>query len=210
MTHAQEFIRLQRIVWFFLICPLLAGCVAKQDLGGLATVSALIVAVPLVPVAEAYHVINDTEGKASAQQQQWRASFDPVYQKRIAIIDNLDPRADAERKFAANTLGFFPIERDSKFLIGMNWGKNDVDGVANQQIIDSDEELTNLQQLFADDPTHQKVAGHRYNSPIYDCFVAKAFTYRKVYNQRLSELSGLYSVSLSNQQRDNPCRLHNI
>ncbi|CAI8154602.1 MAG: Uncharacterised protein [Pseudidiomarina mangrovi] len=195
-----------RIALSFLLIPLLAGCVSKQDLGGLATVSALVLAVPLVPVAEAYHVINDTEGKAAEQQLQWRASFDPVYQQRIAIIDNRDPRADAERKFAANTLGFFPIERDSKFLIGMNWGKNEVDGVANQQIIDSDEELTTLQQLFADDPTHQKVAGHRYNSPIYDCFVAKAFTYRKVYNQRLSELSGLYSVSLSDQQRENPCQ----
>lgn len=195
-----------RIALSFLLIPLLAGCVSKQDLGGLATLSALIVAVPLVPVAESYHVINDTEGKAVEQQQQWRASFDPVYQQRIAIIDNRDPRADAERKFAANTIGFFPIERDSKFFIGMIWGKDNVDGVANQQIIDSDEELTTLQQLFADDPTHQKVAGHRYNSPIYDCFVAKAFTYRKVYNQRLSELSGLYSVSLSNQQRDNPCQ----
>lgn len=206
MTKIQESIGLYRIALSFLLIPLLAGCVSKQDLGGLATLSALIVAVPLVPVAEAYHVINDTEGKAVEQQQQWRASFDPVYQQRIAIIDNRDPRADAERKFAANTIGFFPIERDSKFFIGMIWGKDEVDGVANQQIIDSDEELTTLQQLFADDPTHQQVAGHRYNSPVYDCFVAKAFTYRKVYNQRLSELSGLYSVSLSNQQRDNPCQ----
>jgi hypothetical protein len=181
--------------FLFLMAALswLSGCASKQDVGGGATVAALIVAVPLLPFAEVYHVINDTQGKAKDQLVQWREHFDPVYQKRIDIIMSQNPITDAELRFNQQNIVFFPTERGSDTYIGLLWAQYDIDGAKNQQMIDNDPFLTHMQVLLVNDPTHEKVASYKYHSAIHDCFVEKAFNYKAAFNIRMSELSNLYA-----------------
>ncbi|WP_100642770.1 hypothetical protein [Alteromonas facilis] len=197
------------LVLLFLI-PFLSGCASKQDLGGIATVSALLVSVPLVPFAEAYHVINDTEGKAKVRSEQWRMHFDPIYQKRIEIIAARNPEDDAKSKYFEQKIAFFPTMRQSDLYIGMIWGKHEIDGEKNQTVIDGDELLSSLQLLFENDPTHEEVAGHKYYSLVYDCFIEKTFVYRASFNKKMSELSGQYTPNNSTKQSAAKCESQDI
>lgn len=196
---------MRKFLLLLVALQLLSGCVSKRDLGGVATVTLLLVAVPLVPFSEAYHLINDTEGKAQEKLKLWREGFDPIYTERINIIMSRDPTLDAEIKFHEKNIAFFPTERSSELYIGMHWGKYEIDGEQNQKVIDSDQFLTNMQLLFANDPTHEKVAGYKYHSPIYCRFEEKAFAYRAAFNQKMSELSGLYSPNTSNKPISTKC-----
>ena len=184
---------MRKILTLFIISLILNGCASKQNLGGVATVSALLVAVPLVPFAEAYHVINDTKGKAKKQLELWQEQFDPVYEKRIEIIEGRNPIADAEAKFHEGKVAFMPAMYQSGLYVGLLWNQDKTDGDANQTIINNDELLSYLQALLSNDPLHEKEAGYKYHSPIDDCFTAKVFDYKAAFNKKMSELSGKYS-----------------
>jgi hypothetical protein len=163
------------------------------------------VVAPLIPFAEAYHVINDTQGKAQEQLTQWRARFDPVYQKRVDIITIQNPVTDAELRFNQQSIVFFPAERESNAYLGLLGGQYDIDGVKNQQIIDGDPFLTYMQVLLVNDPTHEQVASYKYYSQIHDCFIQKAFEYKAAFNIRMSELSNLYAPNRSIKQSATKC-----
>ncbi|XQF93733.1 hypothetical protein ACOBV9_08730 [Pseudoalteromonas espejiana] len=184
---------MRQILVLVLSIQLLVGCTSKQDLGGIATVSALVVALPLIPFAEAYHAVNDTDRKAKAQLDIWRQQFDPVYQKRVEVILDRDPIADAQQVFNDNKVVFMPAMYRSGLYVGLIWNHEKTDGKANQAIIDNDELLTYLQTLLSNDPLHEKEAGYKYHSPMHECFSAKVFDYKAAFNKKMSELSGKYS-----------------
>jgi len=59
---------MNRIFFTIIIASLISSCAStdkkrNETLAAISTVSAIAVAVPLVPFAEVYHIINDTKGK---------------------------------------------------------------------------------------------------------------------------------------------------
>ncbi len=172
---------------------ILTGCVSKQTLDGVATVSAISAALPLIPFAEAYHAVNDTKGKAKTQRERWRQQFDPVYQKRIDAILARDPDADARRAYDENSIAFYPMTYKSNLYVGLIWNQKNTSGEINQAIIDNNELLKYLQILLSNDALHEKEAGYKYHSPTHDSFSAEAFQYKATFNKKMSELSGKHS-----------------
>lgn len=155
----------------------------------------MLVAVPLVPFAEAYHVINDTDGKAKKQLEVWRAQFDPVYAERTKLISARSAKIDAESFYNQGIIAFFPSVPSNGVYSGLKYERGNSDYKKNQQIISANESLKSLQDLMADDPLHTESAGWRYHSEILEQFRATAFDFKVEFNQRMSELSGRHSPS---------------
>lgn len=188
-------------LYFFVVILLLGGCATKQELGAITTGSALAVAVPLTPLTEAYHAINDTEGKATQQREKWQKQFDPIYEKKIETILSRDPIADAILKYNENKIVFIPGMSSIELYVGLRWDTEKTYGELNQEIIDNDKFLTFILKLLSNDPVHEKEAGYKYNSQTYDCFAIKVFDYKAAFNTKMSELSGKYSPN-KNLKRD--------
>ncbi len=193
--HYFAFQTLCKILIFLITSLLLNGCASKQGLGGIATVSALVVALPLIPFAETYHAINDTQGKAKAQQEQWRLQFDPVYKERIKLIEARNAIVDAENIFNNSDVAFLPVTYQSGLYTGLIWNNEKTNGEINQKLIDNNDFLKYIQSLLSDDPVHEKTANYRYHSRIHDCFESTVFDYQSAFNQKMSALSGKHSTN---------------
>jgi len=192
---------MRNFLYFFIVVLCLGGCASKQDLGAIATVSAIAVAVPLMPLAETYHVINDTKGKAKKQREIWRKQFDPIYKKKLETLLSRNPIADAIQNYNENKIVFIPGKSNNDLYVGLRSGNEPIQGKLNRDIIDNDEFLTSIHNLLSNDPTHEREAGYKYNSEIYDCFSIKVFDYKAEFNTKMSELSGKYSP-YNNVKRD--------
>jgi len=186
---------MKHIAGLLIISLGISGCISRESVSGAATVTSLLLAVPLVPFAETYHVINDSKGKAREKSEQLRQQFDPVYQQRIAIIDERDPNNDAIERFQQGTVAFLPNIRGISIFNGLLSQVSNESGEANQAVLDGDEFLTSLQALLANDPLHDSEYIIHYNSSVYDCFFAKSFIYKLKFNQQMSALSGRYELS---------------
>ena len=183
---------MRKLVVCVLVILFSQGC-TKQELGGAATVTALLVAVPLVPFAEAYHVINDTDGKAKKQQEVWRAQFDPVYTERTKLICARNATIDAESFYSQGIIAFFPSVPSNGIYPGLKYEMENSNYKKNQQVISTHESLKSLQDLMAEDPLHTETAGWKYHSEIFEQFWAKGLDFKVEFNQRMSELSGVHS-----------------
>ena len=166
----------------------------KQELGGVATVSALLLAVPLVPFAEAYHLINDTDGKNKKAREAWRAQFDPIYAERTAIIQARKPADDALALFNEGTVAFLPTVPGSGYYHGLSSVGAAFKDPENQSVIADNEFLLSMQTLMEDDPLHEETANYRYHSPTYDAFNEASKIYKTAFNQRMSQLSGRHQI----------------
>ncbi len=182
---------MRKILVCMLMLLLCQAC-TKRELGGVATVSALLLAVPLVPFAEAYHVVNDTKGKAKQQQEIWRAQFDPVYAKRAELIALRDPKNDADYYYASGSIIFFPSMPTSEIYPGLSHTETKINTQLNQARIAQDETLSALQQLLSEDPLHTKTAGWKYTSDTLDRFEKLSRQYKTQFNVRMAELSVLH------------------
>ncbi|MBA6250792.1 MULTISPECIES: hypothetical protein [unclassified Colwellia] len=179
------------IVWMFILF-LSQGC-TKQQLGGVATVTALLVSVPLIPFAEAYHVINDTDGKAKEQREIWEAQFDPVYIARTDLINIRNPEFDAESLYRKGHVAFFPSVPSNGIYPGLKYEMENSNYKENQLTISNNVDLNSLQVLMAKDPLHKETAGWKYNNDVFRTFWDTGLKYKVNFNQRMSELSELHS-----------------
>lgn len=198
---------MKKIVLCSLIIFCLIGCVSKRDLGGIATVSALVVAVPLVPFVEAYHVINDSDGKMKAQSKAWRTQFDPVYLQRTQLLSERNAKLDALYVYKNTGEAYIPSVYEGDILFGVIYWKQKINAPQNQQIILKSPLLADIQQLVYDDPTHVKVAGYKYHSDAYDCFTIEKIKYMVAFNQAMSSHTKRYSMDNNVPIGNITCRL---
>jgi hypothetical protein len=154
----------------FLVTILFApGCSTKsvsENLGGVATVSALVVALPLIPFALPYSAIEQTNERKN--DKALHAKLDPVYEKRIEMIKARSPKADADEAWNENARAFLPVFTREKFYPGLESAP-----------FDSNKLLTYLQTLLNDDPLEQQV--HFWNDTISE-FHQTRFDYEKEFN----------------------------
>jgi hypothetical protein len=91
---------------------LLTGCsteTVNQNLGGVATASALIVALPLIPFALPFSAAEQIKEKK--KDEALYEKLDPVYQKRIEMIKARSPKADAGEAWNEKAIAFLPTTR---------------------------------------------------------------------------------------------------
>ena len=89
------------------------GCTsseAKQTAGGAATATTLLVALPLVPVAGAYHAVTGDVDKEHAREEAKNAELDPIYEARRVAFSQRNPKDDADAVFHDGFLVFLPYE----------------------------------------------------------------------------------------------------
>lgn len=102
---------------FGLVLPfLLSNCQSPEDQrlgGGVATAGALALAVPLVPVAGAYHLLSGTAAKERAEEGQRAAQQEPIWQQRCRDLAARDPQRDAREAFFSGRIAFLLLRLDA-------------------------------------------------------------------------------------------------
>ena len=172
----------------------LTGCSAnqaKQTGEALAATSALLVALPLIPVAEAYHALNDTNGKSAASFDAWRQAFDSSYSEKTQLIQQRDPVVDARTIAAEGAFAYLPTIPGSSFYPGRRDEIDAATRMANNVTIERNELLRYLQELMADDPkdNDKKEVGYRLNQKsAYPRFSATGYAYKEAFNKEVAAL----------------------
>jgi hypothetical protein len=93
----RSMIRFIQIIAVGALIALVPSCTTSKPEAqqSLVTASAMIAALPLIPVALPFHIVREVnERKAEKQLQD---VLDPVYQSRITLIEKRDPVATRER-----------------------------------------------------------------------------------------------------------------
>ncbi len=184
---------------------LLASCASNDNkhsetLSGLSTVSALLVTVPLVPFAEAYHIINDTKGKTNEKMRLLSEKFDPVYNERIRMIEARDPQADATFLIEQNVIALIPSVPEANIYPGLlPQQAMTVSHEFNDETIKTNELLTYLAELMSQDPVH-KDAGPDYFGDPYRNFIFAGAAYKQVFNSRMYAELGLVESRVNRAQ----------
>ncbi len=151
---------------------------ANQNLGGIATVSALVVALPLIPFALPISAIEQNKDRKS--DEALYAKLDPVYQKRIEMIEARSPKADAEKSWNEGTSAFLPSLPNGNYYGGLETtGYNLKNGEENAKEIAANKLLTYLQTLLSDDPLQQQVQNW---NDTYKEFLHARWDYEKAFN----------------------------
>jgi hypothetical protein len=154
-------IKTKKHLSMFVVLLFVAGCSTdsiNQELGGVATVSALTVALPLIPFAGAYHAISGDIRKEKEKERIIQEKLNPIYQKRIEMVKARLPKADADQVWKDGVTAFLSAAgRDGGIYPGLESTEfNLKDHEENQRRIDSSNFLTYLQTLLSDDPLQQQ------------------------------------------------------
>ena len=178
---------------------LLAGCKNHQggcDLAGVATASALVVALPLAPLAASYHTVNQTGKKLEMDKQYLMDVLDPVYAEKIRLIQERSPAEDALALVDQGVVVYLSSHTGSKpdfaryTVYPGVWGLGDdlieaVDHEANNERVMGNELSRCLRNLINKDPYHESLAADRSNlylSDTYRAFIAARFDYIERFN----------------------------
>jgi len=174
------------------IVMLTSGCAGDVKggggAGGVATASALVVALPLIPFANAYHAVSGDVRKDAERLEQMNKELDPIYEKRIAIIEGLNPTEGAERVHSEGIEAFLPQQSDMQIYPGLK-NMDVVDSKANANKILGNEFLSYLQTLMDDDPVQKSEKYANYYSPTFRRFRHLGSQYKASFNLRIRELS---------------------
>jgi hypothetical protein len=174
------------------VIVLLGGCAGDVKGGGgasgLATASALVVALPLIPFAGAYHAVSGDVRKDAERLEQTNQELDPIYQKRIAIIESLNPTEGAERVHNEGIEAFLPQQSDMQIYPGLK-NTDVVDSKANANKILGNEFLRYLQTLMDDDPIQKNERYSNYYSPTFKRFRHLGSQYKASFNIRIRQLA---------------------
>ena len=171
---------------------LLTGCAGEAKGGdgaaGLATASALVVALPLIPFAGAYHAVSGDVRKDAQRLEQMNEALDPIYEKRIAIIEKLNPIKAAEQVHGEGIEAYLPHMSGFQIYPGLK-NTDVVDARANADKIQANELLHYLQTLTDNDPAQSDERYKDYYSPTYQRFRHLGSQYKASFNVRMRELS---------------------
>ncbi len=176
------------LLMFALLLGPTSGCSTKgtsnEDSTGLVTVSALIVALPLIPFALPYsigHEISEHHSDKVLYQH-----LDPVYKERIKMIQARSPKADAEQAWGDKTAVFLPTTHGGDNYLGLEGTKySSRNGGENQMLINDSPFLVYLQTHLSDDPLQTQV--HNWNK-IYTDFLDARWAYERTFNSEILRL----------------------
>jgi len=178
-------------------CIALFGCKSsdvKQNAGGVATVSALVVALPLIPFAEGYHLlsgdIRDLKAKAAAVKMK----LDPVYEERLRLIQNRNPVADARTVVAEGCELFLASVPDGVVFPGYFDPGAGATIPSDPRPSQSSKSPTYrfLEELMDQDPLHKESErlGVYYSGPAYTAFLRAGWSYEESFNHEIARLTG--------------------
>ena len=184
-------------------CLLLVGLAACStsakrevvDAGrGLATVSALVVALPLIPVAGIHGLASLAGPEAKrkrAAARELQARLDPIYEKRTAMIRQRDPVLDVKAAIKNGAMGFLPEFQYGVTFPGLKPAEHRSDfdfGRDNYAVVQANEITRYLDELLGRDPLHRQHLSVDYNSSIYRTFKRAANEYRAAFNREVLRL----------------------
>ncbi|MGO4998033.1 hypothetical protein [Oceanisphaera sp. W20_SRM_FM3] len=174
---------------------LLAACTSNKDLSGLSTASAVLLAVPLAPLAGMHSVVTNESGKLDKQREYWKGQLDPVYLKKDAQIVSRNPQRDAEQVFAQGQVIFIPSRYGVSVYPGLKFALDNEFAEQNQAKINNNPFLVETQNLLAKAPAHQADLSIPYRTNAYWCFQEHANRYKRIFNTRMFELSASSSFN---------------
>lgn len=162
------------------------ACTSHKELSGLSTASAVLLAVPLAPLAGVYSIAES--GPLNKERDYWQAKLDPVYLEKDARIVSQDPQRDAERVFAQGQVIFMPYRYGVSAYPGLKFAVDKEFLEQNQAKINNNPFLAETQQWLSKAPVHQADLSIPYRTQIYWCFKEHTDSYKRTFNIRMFEL----------------------
>ena len=150
-----------------------------------ATTSALV-ALPLIPVA--IPVTASREAHESKVEKHWEAVLDPVYEKRIALIQERDPIADARQAWTNGARAFLPSGPCGDIfpgLEGTEYHLNKQFAPENYTQILHNEFLRYLETLMGKDPVQLQNEKIIYYNNTWKQFIDVCWKYRESFNKEM-------------------------
>ena len=175
--------------FFTLLTALLLSSCASSDkkhnetLAAISTVSAIAIAVPLIPFVEVYHIVNDTRGKDKERSERLAEKFDPIYIQRVEVIESRNPSDDAKALIGRDILVLLPSVPGGGIFPGL-LPKQTVgfNKESNSAQIASSEFAMYLSVLMGKEPAHEAVGEYYFGDP-YKKFLSTGWRYKEVFNQ---------------------------
>ena len=143
---------------------------------------------PLIPFANAYHAVSGDVRKDAEHLKKMNQELDPIYEKRIAIIETLNPSEGADRAHSEGADAYLPQQSDMQIYPGLK-NTDVVDSKANSGKIHGNAFLTYLQTLMDDDPVQKSDKYRDYYSPTFRRFRHLGSQFKASFNLRVQELS---------------------
>lgn len=154
----------------------------NETLAAISTVSAIVVAIPLLPFAEAYHVINDTEGKNRERAARLAEKFDPIYLERIEIIESRNPEVDANQLIERGAVLLLPSVLGGGIFPGLKYEQTkSLDREQNTKTISENDLASYLSALMGKDSAHQELGEFYYGDP-FKKFISTGWSYKEIFN----------------------------
>lgn len=154
----------------------------------LATSSAFIVALPLIPLALPFNAIHEAHERKVEKRLQ--DVLDPVYEKRITMIQARDPVADAGQAWSDGTRAFLPTVSAPRGCLfpglektGFNFNKQF--GLENCARLQQSEFLQYLETLMSKDPVQIQNRNIPYLTETYKRFNRVCWNYREAFNKEM-------------------------
>jgi hypothetical protein len=173
------------------LIPLVPSCATSKQSAefrsaDIATASALLVALPLVPVALPISAVRElSEMKAEKRLQH---VLDPVYEARIKLIQARDPIADAREAWLSGARAYLPsIPHGNTFpgLENTEFNLKKGFGFENYERLRQNEFLRYLETLMGKDPVHVQNTSIPYFSETYKRFLDVCWKYREAFNKEI-------------------------
>lgn len=146
----------------------------------------MIVALPLLPVAMPYNIAREAHDRNAGKKLQ--DVLDPVYEKRITLIQERDPIADAKLAWSAGTKAFLPCAPGSSLFPGLEnteFNLNEQFGSENFARLQQSEFLQYLETLLSEDPVQLQHKNVNYFSETYKRFIHARWDYCVAFNQEM-------------------------
>jgi hypothetical protein len=158
---------------------------AKQEATGLVTVSAMAVALPLIPFAMPYGAI--TSAREEKQNRKLEDVLDPIYEQRRGMVTVRDPVTDAGQAWTNGARAFLPSIPRGNIFPGLEntefHRKQGNFASENYARIMESEFLRYLETLMGKDPLHIQNSNVLYFSITYKQFLKATWDYREKFNR---------------------------
>lgn len=162
----------------------------EPALGGLYTVSALIVGLPFAPILMPIGVIQHVH--VTKVEKQLEAKLDPEYAKKIQLIQARDPIADATQAWSAGTKSFLPSLPGGSLFPGIENTELIAELNSNKQFrsenyarLQQSEFLRSLETLLSEDSLQVQHENVPYFGETYKQFIRVSWNYREAFNHEM-------------------------
>jgi hypothetical protein len=192
MQGVHEIVRLgmnnKQVLCLLTLIALVPSCTTSRQeaQAELATATAMMVALPLIPVAIPTTAVRELNEKRAEKKLQ--DVLDPVYESRITLIQQRDPIADAKEAWLSGARAFLPsIPRGNIFpgLENTEFNLKKGFGSENYARLQQSEFLRYLETLMGKDPVQVQNRNIQYFSETYKQFIHVCWKYREAFNKEI-------------------------